>query len=66
MGMIDKTKHEEVALEAASDLAGEYIETLPTTDMAGWTHEQWSAFIEVVVGGFTDKMREQATYEAPF
>lgn len=66
MGLIDKTKHEVAALEAASEAAGEFIDSLPTSDMSRWTVQQWQQFIEVVVSGFTHKMGELAATEAPF
>lgn len=66
MGLIDKTKAEEEALLYAGQMAGEHIETLPTTDMARWTMEQWTTHIETVVAAFTEKMGELAQQEAPF
>ncbi len=66
MGLIDKTKAEEEALKLASTRAGEYLETLPSADMARMTFDQWKAFIEVVVAGFNEGMSQQALIESPF
>ncbi|MCC2653083.1 MAG: hypothetical protein K0R61_740 [Microvirga sp.] len=56
--MIDKSEHEEVALDYASDMAGEYLDELDITDMAKMTREQWMTLIECAVTGFTDKLKE--------
>lgn len=66
MGLIDKTKAEKAALQLASQRAGEYLETLPSADMARMTFDQWKTFIEVTVAGFVEGMKEQASKEAPF
>lgn len=66
MGLIDKTPFESEALSHASDMAGEYIESLHSTDMARWTREQWMGLIEVIVAGFGEKMSDLAKTEAPF
>ncbi len=66
MGLIDKTEAEKKALEHAGQMAGEHIETLPSTDMARWTMEQWETHIETVVAAFVDKMGELSKVEAPF
>jgi hypothetical protein len=56
-GMIDPTASEIAAIEAASDPAGEYIESLGRTDMASWSRDEWLGFIECVVTGYTDAMQ---------
>jgi len=66
VGLIDKTAHEQNALDYASDMAGEHIDSLPSTDMARWTIEQWRAHLEVVVAAFTQKMGDLSKAEAPF
>jgi coenzyme F420-reducing hydrogenase delta subunit len=40
----------------ASERAGEFIESLGKTDMAGWSREQWGQFIEVICTGYVDKL----------
>lgn len=54
--MVDPNEHELAAMAAASDAAGEYIESLRQTDMARWTAEQWQQFIEVVCGNYVDHL----------
>lgn len=58
--MIDLTEAEIAAIEAASEPAGAYIESLGRTDMATWTREEWMTFLECVVTGFTDEMQRLA------
>ena len=63
--MIDANEHELAAMANASDMAGEYIESLGKTDMAKWTPQQWSQFIEVICGAYVDKLCEmQASLNA--
>jgi hypothetical protein len=50
--MIDATEDELDAIEAASDPAGEYLESIGKTDLATMTEEEWFRFLEVVVTGF--------------
>ncbi len=57
--MVDPNEHELAAMAAASDRAGEFIEHLGKTDMAQWTGQQWSQFIEVVCGGYVDALCEK-------
>ena len=56
MGMIDANEHELAAMMNASDRAGEFIETVGATDMAGWSREQWGQFIEVICTGYVDRL----------
>jgi flagellar biosynthesis regulator FlaF len=66
IGLIDKTKHEEAALKAASQAGGEYADSLHSTDMARWTAQQWATFIETICTEFTKTLGELASKEAPF
>lgn len=63
--MTDPNKSEISAMMAASDLAGEYIESLQRTDMALWSETEWTHFIEVICGGYVDELlRQQAEANA--
>jgi hypothetical protein len=57
--MIDPSPHEMLAMEHASDAAGEYIESLRQTDMAAWSKAQWASFIETVCGAYVDSLCKQ-------
>jgi hypothetical protein len=54
----DLTPNEIKALEHAGDMAGEYVESLGRTDMAQFSREEWMTMIEVIVGGFSEKLGE--------
>jgi hypothetical protein len=56
--VMDKTEHETLALEKASDQAGEYLEELGEADLRKLSREQWMTLLEVVVTAWTDTLRE--------
>ena len=58
LGMIDPTRHERAAMAHAVAMAGEYIDSLGRTDLMAWSSEEFAALIEVIVTGFTDRLRE--------
>ncbi|MBF0093943.1 MAG: hypothetical protein HQL34_05290 [Alphaproteobacteria bacterium] len=58
--MIDPTPNEIAAMEAASPLAGEYIESLGKTDMAAFTYDEWMTLIEVIITGYLDALIDLA------
>lgn len=64
--MIDPTKKEIAAIEAASVLAGQYIDSIGKTDMATWSEFDWMNFIEAVVTGYSDEMQRLTADEVPF
>lgn len=57
--LIDANEFELAAMATAANRAGEFIESTQQTDMAQWTPEQWSQFIEVVCGGYVDSLMAQ-------
>lgn len=63
--MIDPTENETAALEAAGERAGEYLESLGKSDLAAMSGEEWRTLIEVIVTGFTDRLRELADARPP-
>lgn len=48
--------YEMAAIQAASEPAGVYIETLGKTDMATWTEKEWHGFLEVIILAARAKM----------
>jgi hypothetical protein len=58
--MVDPTDNEIKAIQAASGPAGEYIESLGSSDMAKWSDEEWHTFLECVVTAYTDEIRRLA------
>ena len=59
-GMIDPTPNEKAALANAAQMGGEYLDSLGRTDLATLSTDQWECFIEAVVTGFCDHLRELA------
>ena len=47
-------------MEHASDMAGEYLESLPSTDLASFTPDAWQTLIEVICGAYVEKLSELA------
>ena len=65
--MVDYTKHEITAMQAASEPAGAYLEQLGKTDFSTMTVEEWMTFIETVCAGYHEKLRELVdSGEPPF
>jgi hypothetical protein len=58
--MVDPTPNEQEALEAASQTAGEFLESIGKTDLAQLEREEWESLIESVVTGYSDRLRELA------
>lgn len=57
-GMVNPTEHEVAAMQAAGEQAGEYLESIAKTDLAVMSDDEFMTMIEVIVTGFTDKLRE--------
>lgn len=58
--MIDPTPNERAALSNAAQMGGEYLDSLGRTDLATLTTDEWEYFIEAVVTGYCDHLRELA------
>ncbi|MFM2090834.1 MAG: hypothetical protein RLZZ127_1323 [Planctomycetota bacterium] len=58
--MIDPTPNERDAMGAAGRLGGEYLDSIGKTDLATLTGEQWDTFVEAIVTGYGDRLRELA------
>ena len=58
--MIDSTPNEQAAMEHGGRMGGEYLDSLGKTDLATFTVEEWSIFIECVVTGYCDCLRDLA------
>ncbi len=55
-GVVDLDEHETAAIEAASSLAGEYLESIGKTDLVSLTEAEWLTLLEVVVTAFQDEL----------
>jgi hypothetical protein len=58
--VIDPTPNERDALEAAGRMGGEFLESIGKTDLARFSVEEWDTFIEAIVTGYGDRLRELA------
>lgn len=56
--MIDPDEHEAKALDYASEMGGEYLESIGKTDLGALSLEEWMTFIEAVVTGYQDRLVE--------
>lgn len=57
-GMIDPNEHEAAALCHASKTAGQYVESLGSTDLAFWTEQEWATLVDLIVTAFQDHLRQ--------
>ena len=64
--MIDPTPQEQEAINRAGELAGEYLESIGKTDLAKLEVDEWQTFLEAVVTGYTDRLRELTKDQVPF
>ena len=58
--MIDPTPNEIAAMEFGGRMGGEYLDRLGKTDLTKLTPQQWETFIEVIVTGYGDHLRDLA------
>ena len=58
--MIDPTPNERQAMTVGGQQGGEYLESLGKSDLATLTEAEWDRFIDAVVTGYCDHLRELA------
>lgn len=54
--MVDPDEHEIAAIQAASPMAGEYLDSIGKTDLATLTDAEWLTFLEVVITAYQDEL----------
>lgn len=59
-GMIDPTPNERAAIGHGGAMGGEYLESIGRTDLARLTEAEWLTFVEAVVTGYCDRLRDLA------
>jgi Family of unknown function (DUF6511) len=64
-GVIDPTENKITAIQAASEPAGEYLETISKSDLAQMEEAEWFTFLEVVITASKDKLRSFEASELP-
>ena len=57
--MIDPDEHEIAAIQAASPMAGEYLESIGKTDLAVLTDTEWLTLLEVIVTAYQDALAQR-------
>lgn len=61
--MIDPTPNEQAAIRQGGKMGGEYLESLAKTDLARLTEDQWLTFVEAIVTGYCDRLRDLAHHD---
>jgi hypothetical protein len=61
--MIDPTPNERAAMSVGGMAGGEYLESIGKTDLVTLTEGEWDTFVEVIVTGYCDHLRELATQD---
>lgn len=59
-GMIDPTPNERAAIRRGGAMGGEYLESLGKSDLARLSETEWLTFVEAVITGYCDALREFA------
>ena len=58
--MIDPTLNESEAVTVGGQQGGEYLESIGKSDLATLTESEWDCFLDEVVTGYCDHLRELA------
>lgn len=58
--MIDPTPNESQAMTVGGQQGGEYLESIGKSDLATLSETEWDRFIDAVVTGYCDHLRELA------
>ena len=62
--MIDPTPNERNAFVRGGEMGGEYLDSIAKTDLATLSPDEWLTFVEAVVTGYCDHLRELAARDA--
>jgi hypothetical protein len=58
--MIDPSPNERAAMTEGGMAGGEYLENIGKTDLVTLTEPEWDTFVEVIVTGYCDHLRDLA------
>ena len=58
--MIDPTPNERAAIRHGGKMGGEVLDSLGRTDLARLSEAEWLTFVEAVVTGYCDRLRDLA------
>lgn len=59
--MIDPTPNESEAMTVGGQQGGAFLESIGKSDLATLTETEWDCFIDAVVTGYCDHLRELAS-----
>jgi hypothetical protein len=59
--MVDPTPNEIAAMQAGGAQGGEYLESIGKTDLAALDQGEYQTFVEAVISGYCDHLRELNT-----
>lgn len=58
--MIDPTPNETAAMVEGGKAGGAFLDSLGKTDLALLTEKEWDTFVEAIITGYCDHLRELA------
>jgi Family of unknown function (DUF6511) len=58
--MIDPTPNEQAAFVRGGELGGEYLDSIGKTNLETLEPDEWLTFVEAIVTGYCDHLRELA------
>ena len=58
--MIDPTPNEQAAIRHGGMMGGEVLDSLGRTDLALLSEAEWLTFVEAIITGYCDRLRELA------
>jgi len=66
--MIDPSRNERAAMVKGGQAGGRYLEQIGKTDLVTFSDSEWAGFVELLVTGYCDHLRELAAdiAECPF
>ena len=61
--MIDPTPNEKEAFVRGGEMGGDYLDSIGKTDLETLQPDEWLTFVEAVVTGYCDHLRELAAWD---
>jgi hypothetical protein len=64
--MIDPTPNEKAAFVGGGERGGEYLDSIGKTHLERLDREEWLTFVEAIVTGYCDHLRELAARDEEY
>ena len=64
--MIDPTPNEKAAFVHGGEMGGQFLDSTGKTDLESLSPEEWLTFVEAVVTGYCDHLRELAARDEKY